>query len=148
MKAHLARHGIRHVEAKFPKMEELMHFVSEAPWTRIFRNDSERLARWRSAPPQRASGTGIWCRADRTLGIACEACAMSSASDGAAKDGAAASDGAMKRLRPCPREHEPMDLEWPDHVPEEATAQARRAYQPSERLWEQVFSGRDGMAFV
>ena len=45
-----------------------------------------------------------------------------------------------------------MDLEWPDHVitclKRRPPSQARRAYQPSERLWEQVFSGRDGMAFV
>ena len=55
--------------------------------------------------------------------------------------------GRTSRYGSLARKHEPMDLEWPDHVPEEATAQARRAYQPSERLWEQVFSGRDGMAF-
>ena len=147
MKAHLARHGARHLEAKFPSEEWLMHFVSEAKWTEVFRNDGERLARWsnKAPPPQRASGIGMWCGHDDTLGIACEECAMSTATD----------DTVVKRLRRCPAEGDPHDLEGgkeSPRLPQEATAKARAEYQPSEQLWEQLFTGRDtgrdGMAFL
>ena len=155
MKAHLARHGIRHLEAKFPNDPKLLHFVSEAAWTSALRDGRERLTRWDRPPPQREPGTGIWCGRHATLGISCEACAMDTPRD-APKDAprdvptdAPRDEGATRRLRRCPVEADPTDLEWPERVPEEATALARRAYvPPSEPLWDQVFSGREGMAFV
>ena len=63
----------------------------------------------------------------------------------------ATDDAVVKRLRRCPAEGDPRDLEGGEEsprLPQEATAKARAAYQPSEQLWEQLFTGRDGMAFL
>ena len=98
MKAHLAKHGIRHlstVEATAADRAGLFHYTSEAAWTLVFRNDSDRLARWRVSPAWRQRGRGIHCRqieSGRRMQITCADCALQRGLTGGTASAAAASD--------------------------------------------------------